>query len=442
MIIQGLVGVEKDLCKYLSYKKDLLFKIKDFFSDRTVEVELWEESDSFIYLPRFYVRMYLDLTGASNRTSYVPVKIPFKWELDNHIKKDLQNVIVDNILADFRAKAQQFEGGLVTVPMGSGKTVIALKLASKLGVKTLVIAHREILFGQWRKMINTFCGLPYESIGMVQGSEWVYDKPITVAMLQTLLSDRMPEDFKTSFGLVIVDEVTHIAAPVWWQIAKRLWSRFTLGLTGTPKKAQDLHKMFKYTIGFKEYGSEELKLRGQVDVYDYTFYMPDFHKCIRNDQLFVPLFISRIVKNKSYLRFIIGVIKKYMENNRYILVVTDRVNHAKIMLEILQRMYPNRKCQLLVGGVKEVEYASCYVGTAQYIAEGVDIPHLDTIVFTTPRYNIQQLVGRLFRNLNNKHIIVVDIRHKVFPSAQFLDELYNVRYRKYVGWGLDVYFKS
>ena len=45
-------------------------------------------------------------------------------------------------------------GGIISVPCGYGKTVLALYILAKLGVKTLVVVHKEFLMNQWKERIE------------------------------------------------------------------------------------------------------------------------------------------------------------------------------------------------------------------------------------------------------------------------------------------------
>ena len=58
-------------------------------------------------------------------------------------------------------------GGLLEIPCGRGKTVMALKILAELGVKTLVIVHKGFLLNQWIERIEQF--LPGAKVGKIQG---------------------------------------------------------------------------------------------------------------------------------------------------------------------------------------------------------------------------------------------------------------------------------
>jgi superfamily II DNA or RNA helicase len=57
-------------------------------------------------------------------------------------------------------------GGILEVPCGRGKTIMALKIISELKKKTLIIVHKEFLMNQWIERIEEF--LPGARIGKIQ----------------------------------------------------------------------------------------------------------------------------------------------------------------------------------------------------------------------------------------------------------------------------------
>ena len=60
-------------------------------------------------------------------------------------------------------------GGIISLPCGYGKTIIALYLISKLKKKTLIIVHKSFLVNQWIERIQQF--LPEARIGIIQGKK-------------------------------------------------------------------------------------------------------------------------------------------------------------------------------------------------------------------------------------------------------------------------------
>ena len=63
-------------------------------------------------------------------------------------------------------------GGIISVPCGWGKTIMALYLVRRLKRKTIIIVHKEFLLNQWIKRIEEF--LPEARVGIIQASKVDY----------------------------------------------------------------------------------------------------------------------------------------------------------------------------------------------------------------------------------------------------------------------------
>jgi hypothetical protein len=84
-------------------------------------------------------------------------------------------------------------------------TTIALNLACRLGVRTLIIVHKEFLADQWRERIERF--VPQARIGRIQGPIVdIEDKDIVLGMLQSLSMRDYPAHVFEGFGFVAIDE--------------------------------------------------------------------------------------------------------------------------------------------------------------------------------------------------------------------------------------------
>ena len=65
--------------------------------------------------------------------------------------KEKQKPIVNTYLNSIKHNGG---GGIISIPCGYGKTVIALYICHYLKVKTLVIVHKEFLLNQWKERIE------------------------------------------------------------------------------------------------------------------------------------------------------------------------------------------------------------------------------------------------------------------------------------------------
>ncbi|HEY8596773.1 MAG TPA: DEAD/DEAH box helicase family protein, partial [Thermomicrobiales bacterium] len=92
--------------------------------------------------------------------------------------------------------------GVVVLPTGAGKTVVALMAIERLAVRTLVVVPTIELLTQWRAGIIERLGLTEEQVGIVGGGQRLV-RDITVI---TFDSAAMPNRRLDGFGLLIVDE--------------------------------------------------------------------------------------------------------------------------------------------------------------------------------------------------------------------------------------------
>jgi superfamily II DNA or RNA helicase len=115
---------------------------------------------------------------------------------------------------------------------------MALAYAAHLGVRTMIIVHKEFLANQWKERINQFC--PGATIGRVQQDTFDIEHDFVIGMIQTMCSrENDPKAFDT-IGFVIVDEAHHIGAAAFSQTMFKLCPRYSLGLTATPDRKDGL----------------------------------------------------------------------------------------------------------------------------------------------------------------------------------------------------------
>lgn len=169
---------------------------------------------------------------------------------------------------------------------GLGKTVIFCALAREMGVRTLVVAHRDELIEQAAaKVAEVWPGV---DVGVVKGSRDEVHARVVVASVQTLarparLARLLAPTLLTDapFGLVVVDEAHHAAAVSYKKVMHALRcdepdGPLLLGVTATPdrgdgKGLDDLFDevTFAYDIRWgiaREYLCDLRGLRVSLDV--------------------------------------------------------------------------------------------------------------------------------------------------------------------------------
>ncbi len=120
--------------------------------------------------------------------------------------------------------------GVVVLPTGAGKTVLALTAIARLRLRTLIVVPTIELLHQWRSAIIERLGVPEAKIGVI-GDGRRELRPITII---TYASAAMPAAPLAGFGLLIFDEAHHLPSPAHRTIVARSGARYALGLTATP----------------------------------------------------------------------------------------------------------------------------------------------------------------------------------------------------------------
>ncbi len=129
--------------------------------------------------------------------------------------------------------------GIVVLPTGAGKTVVALKAISLVNRPALIVVPTLDLLNQWyKRLTDTF----ETEIGLI--GQGVCDiRDVTVITYQSAY--RRIGGIGARFGFLVFDEVHHLTAPEWVEIACLAIAPFRLGLTATydPRGSKELTEL-------------------------------------------------------------------------------------------------------------------------------------------------------------------------------------------------------
>jgi superfamily II DNA or RNA helicase len=155
--------------------------------------------------------------------------------------------------------------GVIVLPTGAGKTVVAFDAIARLGVRTLVVVPTIELLRQWRAGLAEQLSLPLESVGIIGGGER-QSGDITVI---TYDSAAMPRRELNRYGLLVFDEAHHLPAQSYSAIARKTAAPWRLGLSATLERADGRHDVLTTLIGPLVYtrDSEELSAQKHIAAY-------------------------------------------------------------------------------------------------------------------------------------------------------------------------------
>ena len=161
---------------------------------------------------------------------------------------------------------------LVSMPTGSGKTVVFSKLIQDLNCRTLVLAHTCELLEQAKEKIQQITGL---EVGLVNQEHKEFDRPIVVSSIQSAMIDsNLQQLCKQKFQLLIYDESHRAASDGARYVLK------TLGFGPGTKKL---------LVGFTATPFRHDKTKGLAEVFDDVPYQVNIQDLIDHGYLVPPV---------------------------------------------------------------------------------------------------------------------------------------------------------
>ena len=416
---------------------------------------VYRENASKLYLPRFYGIQRYGLPDRSEISEGIDIDVEFTKPLRDY-QEEIIKVYMEYVNRPLcNGTEQNGCGGILEVPCGRGKTIMALKIISLLKKKTLIIVHKEFLMNQWIDRINDF--LPGAKVGKIQGSLFEVDgNDIVIGMVQTLYDKEYPTDAFSAFGLTIIDEVHRIGSE---QFSRTLFKTITanmLGISATVNRKDQLTKVLYMFIGEKIY-SEEKDGDDPVTVraLHYTANDTEFNEVehdFRGNAKYSTM-ITKLCEFGPRSDFIVRVIQDLIKEDeeKQIMILC----HNRSLLGYLHSAINHKGFATVgyyVGGMKQkdlqtTEEKQIVLATYAMAAEALDIKTLSTLVMVTPKTDITQSVGRILR-AKHENPLIVDIvdAHDLFKKQWAQRRRYykkcNYRIReiessKYGGMSLD-----
>ncbi|MEO5376947.1 MAG: DEAD/DEAH box helicase family protein [Magnetococcus sp. DMHC-6] len=146
--------------------------------------------------------------------------------------------------------------GIVVLPTGSGKSLLARMAISLVGRDTLILVPTIDLMLQWHGQLQTAFDLP---VGLMGGGENRVES-LTVSTYDSgyLHMERVGN----RFGFLICDECHHLPATTTRHVAIMSIAPFRLGLTATPERADGLEEEMFELLGPIRYRTEIADLEG------------------------------------------------------------------------------------------------------------------------------------------------------------------------------------
>jgi superfamily II DNA or RNA helicase len=389
--------------------------------DTPAKLEMYEIKDSFIHVPKAWAienAAKLGITSFKDEQHAGTGLQPEETELTLPLGlRPHQVLAVDAIVKAFHDNALG-GGALLCLSCGMGKSVSALEVIHRMGLKTLIIVNTAVLASQWRNVIAQY--VPGARVGLIQQAKFeVENKTHVVAVAHTVAGNRY--DFsEAGFGLCITDEIHRVCCPTLSKCISKAGTRYRLGLTATPVRPDGFNTFLQYAIGDIAF---QLQRDNPEDLRVYSIHL-DAGPCrmhtIKAKGKQTPC-IAKILNDmqgtepRAQERQAVAAkwIRRCADKGRQILVVADRIS---LLEELAEMVNDDLAVAFLIGKTKAKDRetakdARVIFASYPIAAEGLDIPTLDSLLMLTPRSGsnvIVQSVGRLLRS-GGRSPLVIDL---------------------------------
>jgi superfamily II DNA or RNA helicase len=330
-------------------------------------------------------------------------------------------------------------GGILQLFTGGGKSICLLNVLSKLKGKTIIVVNKIPLMNQWKNEIQQF--LPNAVIGTIQGQKNidVENCDIIIAMLQSLSRIDYPDSLFKDISVTVIDEIHHLSSKSFSQVLFKLCSKYTIGLSATPTRADGCEYVFKWHIGDIIYKSTNERLGKPPIIKLLKINSSEYkeinivNKITGQKTIQFTSMLSELVNMDKRNLLIIELIKDILkkDTNRKILVLSDRRLHLQQLKNSLDQN-PNISFTygLFLGSMKQNELdktraSQLILATFAAFSEGVSEKKLDTLILVSPKKfighiqnksiknesgKLEQTVGRIFRqNHIERNPIIIDL---------------------------------
>ena len=434
MITNQGYRIEKDKVPEEILNKLIVKKsVSKNFADTVHEYNILRQSEKYYYLPRFFG--VNEVGPAEIKIPYKKINATFNGTLREQ-QQEIMNIVYPKLLKSY--------GGIIKLPCGYGKTVLALYILCKLKVKTLILVQQENLLDQWIERITQYIKEYSKdnseplTVGRLQQKKIETDKDIVIGMIQSLCSRDYTREQLKDFGLIISDECHHIAAEKFCTALDKLNAKYILGLSATPLRKDGLTKVIKWYLGDFLYklDCEQNKTAKIFKIYydsDDPLFREELQKRGWDTFPSIPKMTTNITKIKERNELIMNILLYYSNFDRNIMLLSERVDHLKLLKKTFDTLTKNKfNTGLYIGATSKEEReriekeSKIIFGSYKIAQEGLDIKRLDTLIMCSPQKDITQPIGRVMRQQNiDSHIVDISDKLSVFCNfSRARDRIY------------------
>lgn len=394
---------------YQKIKTHLVRRIQAYQHSNYAVNTFYLESEKFLLVPRLFpIRDYIHCQAVNKQQEGKLINIEHNITPRNETQRSAINHILTN------------NSAILELEPGTGKTVISIYMISERKRKSMILVHKEGLADQWKERFLEFTNLKENDIARIFSSTFKsdFEKPITIITAQTFISllKRQRKDFlvalnNANIGIFVADEVhTSVGAPTFSQCSIHIPAKYTYGLSATPYRFDGNGDIIEYHLGkifVNEDAEGTMDVKVTVFLLDYQIDTPQRHKYIYWGGKFQRARYLNLMKKSKPFIFASRELLKRLKDERDIMFMAERI---KLLDDLYNWLNHDSKSKFYGSGTLKAVNSKITFATPGKGRDGIDAPHKDCLIMTSPISNIKQLSGRIVREHKGKKTpIIVDM---------------------------------
>lgn len=358
----------------------------------------------------------------------------FEWAFDKPFRKAQEEALVN---------LRRTEVGVLKLPTGLGKTLVAGKLIQELGIRTIFCVPSKELLYQTAQVLQDYLGGDDVKIGLLGDGHYPEDyDPIVVAMYPSLTSLRGDTKYSKqqfiesmgAFDLLICDECHKICArdqiTKTWETVMDINAYYRYGVSATPyeKEGTIAEMLIRSAFGHIAYSvsMDEAREAHYVTPFTVVFLKPAYPPEMRRGNTGMTFNDAHdyfIGNNLERNTAVVQAVKRLLQDGRKTMVVAQRINQNELLAKMLAEELGEENVYLLHGQLEKyyrqhsmAEFKSrhdpCVMVASSVGNDGIDIPDISGIVLAHGGKSFFQNIQRTGRGLRiadgKQNLIFVD----------------------------------
>lgn len=336
-------------------------------------------------------------------------KVVLPWKKKPFDPRDYQEEAIQLCMGSWR--------GIINFATGMGKTLTAIHLVKRLQKKTLIVVPSDSIAKQFHKELEEAFG--ENRVGFYGGGKKKI-KDVTIGIAASVTRDL--DVFKNEeLGCIIFDEVHHIAASTFYDIANALGDVGRIyGLTATDYRSDGkdimihagcgkilIRRDIKWGIEHKVLAKPKFIVRN----------IPTTGADYKNDKL--KSYKTHVLGDAVMKAQILSDIQGYIAQGKSVLCLVDEVSHGEELAKQLGLPFAQGKDKKSNEYVEQLNAGtiSGLIGTDGRIGEGTDTKRVDVLIlanFVASKGPVIQAIGRGLRIYGTKSECIV---HDYIPQG-------------------------